>query len=191
MITKYQAECEVLKAIIQNKIDAKIFRLGNIMPRFSDGKFQTNFTENAFISRLHTIIKTKKLTEEYKNFTIDISPVDLCAKSIITVLKNSNNQTVYHIYNPNIVSINTLLAYMDISISTVSSDELIDELKESNDPHDAHLLNDLLESEYTETPTTNVLTVNLLNKFGFNWNTLDKNYLNNILDIEGAEDETV
>ena len=191
MITKYQAECEVLKAIMQNKIDAKIFRLGNIMPRFSDGKFQTNFTENAFISRLHTIIKTKKLTEEYKNFTIDISPVDLCAKSIITVLKNSNNQTVYHIYNPNIVSINTLLAYMDISISTVSSDELIDELKESNDPHDAHLLNDLLESEYTETPTTNVLTVNLLNKFGFNWNTLDKNYLNNILDIEGAEDETV
>lgn len=183
MISKYKAECEVFKAIKQNKIEAKVFRLGNIMPRLSDGKFQINFTENAFISRLHTIINTQKMPEEYKNITIDISPVDLCAKSILTLLKNVNNQSVYHIYNPNVISIDTLLSYIGISVSTVSRDELINELKKSSDPHDAHLLNDLLEEEYIETPVANINTTNILSSLGFNWNTLDKNYLKNILNI--------
>lgn len=191
MITKYKAECEVLKSIAENKIDAKIFRLGNIMPRLSDGKFQINYSENAFISRLNTFMRTQKITESYKNIKIDISPVDLCAKSILTILLNTNNQTIYHIYNPNVLTIDELLSFLHIHTKTVSNIELIDELKSSNNPFDAHLLNDLLESEYIETPVKNDYTINLLDSFGFTWNILDEVYLKNILNAKGATNEQI
>ena len=180
MITKYQAECEVLKAIENNEICGKIFRLGNIMPRFSDFKFQTNASENAFISRINTILKYKELTTDYLKLKIDISPVDLCARAIISILNVNNNQTVYHIYNNNIISIENLLKLLDIKINIVLPQELINKLKTSTDPFDAHILNDLINKDFIETPVTNNITIKLLESNGFNWPTLNIDYLKNI-----------
>ena len=83
MITKYLAEYNVLTAINDNKIKGYIFRLGNIMPRSTDGLFQHNKNDNAFISRLHTFTKLHSFTDTFSNIKIDLSPVDLCAKSIL------------------------------------------------------------------------------------------------------------
>ena len=184
MITKYQAECRVLKAIENNEIEGKIFRLGNIMPRLSDMKFQINSRDNAFFSRVKTILKYKELTLDYLKMIIDISPVDLCAKSILDILKNNNLQTIYHIYNNNTFSIGDLLNTLDIQIKIVKSIELANKLKTSSDPLDAHLLNDLNNRGYIETPTTCKLTKDWLSSIGFNWPILDKNYLTNIFKQE-------
>ena len=180
MITKYQAECEVLSAIEKGKIQGKVFRLGNIMPRISDMKFQINDKDNAFFSRVNTILKYKELTADYLKMIIDISPVDLCAKSITEIMKNNNAQTIYHIYNNNRFSIENLLNTLDLKINIVESSELSKKLSLSTDPLDAHLLNDLNNGGYMETPVTNELTTNWLTSIGFNWPILDKNYLTNI-----------
>ena len=180
MITKYQAECKVLKAIENNEIDGKIFRLGNIMPRITDMKFQINSKDNAFFSRVKTILKYRELTLDYMQIDIDISPVDLCAKSILKIMKNNNCQTIYHIYNNNAFTIENLLNTLNISINVVDSEELINKLRTSSDPLDAHLLNDLNNRGYMETPTTCELTKNWLSAIGFNWPVLDEHYLKNI-----------
>ncbi len=180
MITKYQAECKVLKAIENNEIEGKIFRLGNIMPRISDFKFQINSKDNAFFSRVKTILKYKQLTLDYMKMIIDISPVDLCAKSILDIIKNNNNQTIYHIYNNNTFSIEDLLNAIDVHVNIVESAELAKKLHTSSNPLDAHLLNDLNNGGYMETPTTCKLTTNWLSSIEFNWPVLDKNYLTNI-----------
>lgn len=177
MITKYKAECEVLKEIEANNIEGKIFRLGNIMPRFSDGKFQTNFLENAFMSRLKTILKFGEITDGYQKMIIDLSPVDLCAKSIVKILTKNNAQTIYHIYNNNTFSIKELLSMLDISVKISSKNDLIEKLKDSNDPFDAHMLNDLVNSEFIETPVNNNLTIDWLNNVGFKWPVVNKDYL--------------
>ena len=177
MITKYKAECEVLKEIEANNIEGKIFRLGNIMPRFSDGKFQTNFLENAFMSRLKTILKFGEITDGYQKMIIDLSPVDLCAKSIVKILAKNNLQTIYHIYNNNTFSIKELLSMLDISVKISSKNDLIEKLKDSNDPFDAHMLNDLVNSEFIETPVNNNLTIAWLNNVGFKWPVVNKDYL--------------
>ncbi len=182
MITKYQAECEVLKAINSDEIEGKIFRLGNIMPRFSDGKFQTNFLENAFMSRIKTILKYGEITDGYLKMIIDISPVDLCAKSIVSILCDNNSQRIYHIYNNNNFSIKELLSMLNISVKISSKNDLIEKLKSSEDPFDAHMLNDLINAEYIETPVDNSLTIHLLLNNGFKWPVLKKNYLKYILD---------
>ncbi len=181
MITKYKAECAVLKAIAEKKIEAKVFRLGNIMPRLSDGKFQTNASENAFISRLKTFLNYNMITDDYNKILIDVSPVDLCAKSILQILLDNNNQTVYHIYNNNIVSIKQLLTILKKDLKIVSNEELINHLNNSDNPFDAHLLNDLIDAKYIETPVSNTSTIQWLNSIGFKWNKLDYNYLQSIL----------
>ena len=131
-----------------NEIEGKVFRLGNIMPRLSDMKFQINSKDNAFFSRVKTILKYKELTSEYLKMVIDVSPVDLCAKAILEIIKSNNAQTIYHIYNNNSFTIEDLLHTLDIQIKVVEPAELVNKLRTSLDPLDAHLLNDLNNGGY-------------------------------------------
>lgn len=190
MITKYEAECEVLKAIKNKKIEAKIFRLGNIMPRLSDGKFQINKMDNGFLCRLRTILNTHSITEQYKKIKIDISPVDLCSKAIICLLKDNNNQTIYHINNNKLINVEEIIRNMDIN--EVSTDDQIEIIRKLNDPYNAHLLSDLMNKDFIEMPTTNELTVNELEKLGFEWNKIDFKYINNLIGlIKGVKNEKI
>ncbi len=81
--TKYKAEISVLEAI-EDELDAQIVRIGNITNRYSDGMFQKNIKDNAFVRRLKSFIEIgafpqKKLLKHALEFT----PVDLCADAII------------------------------------------------------------------------------------------------------------
>lgn len=180
MITKYEAECEVLKAI-NNGLEAKIFRLGNIMPRIEDGLFQTNKMDNGFLCRMKTILDTKTITKNYKNIEIDISPVDLCSIAIITLLNNENNQTIYHINNNNLITVNEIIK--DLDIKEVTSNKQIEIIRKANNPYYAHLLNDLSNEGYIETKTDNNITLKELSKYEFEWNKIDENYLRKLFEI--------
>ncbi len=188
MITKYEAECEILKAIEKGRIDAKIFRLGNIMPRLSDGKFQINKMDNGFICRIKTILDTNCITSEYKKIKTDISPVDLCAIAIVNLLKDNNAQTIYHINNNKLISAEEIIKGFDIK--EVTEEELISKIRKLNDPYSAHLLNDMLNRGFVETNSDNSLTINILDKLGFKWNNIDEKYLKQlILLIKGEKNE--
>lgn len=181
MITKYEAECKVLDAINSGFIKAKIFRLGNIMPRITDGKFQTNKLDNGFLSRIKTILSIKSITKDYLNLTIDLSPVDLCSQAIVTLLKNNTNNTIYHILNNNLLSVKDLVS--NFNIETISTEEAIKRIKQLDDPHSAHLLNDLLYSNLIETKTIEEISCNELLNLGFCWNKIDTDYLDKIFKI--------
>ena len=185
MITKYEAECEVLKAIENNIIEAKIFRLGNIMPRLNDGKFQINKMDNAFLCRIKTILDTNSITEQYKKIKIDISPVDLCANSIVRLLKYNDNQTIYHISNNNLISVNQIIK--EFNIDEVSVKDQINKIKELNDPYSAHLLNDLMNKEFCETNIDNSISIKKLYELGFKWNKTDKKNLKNLIELIKGE----
>ena len=93
-------------------------------------------------------------------------------------------KTIYHIYNNNSFTIEDLLHTLDIQIKVVEPAELVNKLRTSLDPLDAHLLNDLNNGGYMETPTTCKLTKDWLSSIGFSWPILDKNYLTNIFKQE-------
>lgn len=181
MITKYLAEYNVLTAINNNKIKGYIFRLGNIMPRYSDGKFQHNKSDNAFISRLHTFMKIHAFTNTISNIEIDLSPVDLCAKSILKLMQLSYNQTIYHIYNNHYITLKELFNKADIKYEIISKQSFINEVKKLDSVSDVHILNDLNKTNIVETKVNNEKTTSLLNTNHFYWNEIDKNYLNTIL----------
>ena len=94
LLSKFEAEKNILIATNTKKLNAVIFRLGNIMPRKSDGKFQGNYTQNIFMSALNSIIKSGVIPTELHQLPIEFSPVDECTHFIIALLSTNNKNSI-------------------------------------------------------------------------------------------------
>ena len=94
--SKYLAEGLVFEAG-QNGMHVKIFRLGRLMGRMCDGRFQINSDTNVFHLLLKGIGQIGMIPGTFASLETDIMPVDLAAKEVL-VLRNSENM-VYHIMN--------------------------------------------------------------------------------------------
>ena len=181
MITKYEAECKVIDAASKGQIKAKIFRLGNIMPRLKDGRFQINFDKNAFVMRLKSSLNSRACPINLKNYKVDLSPVDMCAKAINKLMLSKAKQTIFHIVNDNKVEISKLLKGKKIKY--VDTQTAIDIIKKDKSPYNAIFINDLISSEYIETPVNSKRTINILHKRMFYWNKINKKYIDNLINI--------
>ena len=76
--SKFEAERIILQQVA-NGLQAQILRLGNMTNCFSDGKFQINPENNAFIGRLKTFIELGTIPENFLTMPLEFTPVDLCA----------------------------------------------------------------------------------------------------------------
>lgn len=181
LITKLLAETEIIENTHSNNINAKIFRLGNIMPRYSDGMFQYNKLDNAFINRLNSLIHIGKLPNNYKNYTVELSPVDFCSRAILTLLSNKDNQTIYHINNPNTIRLLTLLE--TLANKTISLVELVDfnnHLSSYSTNYTKYLFELNSNTNIVENKVNNEITIQKLNKQNFYWPDYTSDYLSNI-----------
>jgi thioester reductase-like protein len=96
--SKFLAEGLVFNALKQG-LDAKIFRLGRLMGRMSDGRFQINSDTNAFYLLMKGIMQVGAIPNEFANIKTDVMPVDLAVKEVLAL--RSGESTVYHIMNFN------------------------------------------------------------------------------------------
>lgn len=100
--TKFEAEYYILKNVYQNKLKASIYRLGNITNRYSDGVFQKNLDENAFMDRIFGILELGFYPEELENVSIEFSPIDYISKFMVSYIEDKKKLLeIYHICNPN------------------------------------------------------------------------------------------
>ena len=105
--SKLQAESVILNACKYKNLKASIYRIGNITNRYTDGVFQENASENAFLNRLSSIINLNCLPVELLDFKLEFTPVDYCAKFIVHLCKSMiNNLNIYHLFNNNIITFN-------------------------------------------------------------------------------------
>ncbi|MCI8482443.1 MAG: amino acid adenylation domain-containing protein [Clostridia bacterium] len=190
--SKYEAEKFILKEICYHSLNAIILRVGNITNRFSDGLFQPNSQENAFMHRMKAIIEFKFIPDSLLNNYIEFSPVDYVADAIIRSIENVNiDINILHIYNQNHVFMKDLLLMLsDYDIKVVSNNIFKDIVK--NTLHDsqksasiAYILNDF-DKDYNLIYHSNIKIKNafskcLLEKVGFNWPIIDKEYINKLL----------
>ena len=130
--SKFEAEKIILENINKG-LDAKILRLGNITSRFSDGVFQINPEENAFVNRLKSIILLKAIPKSLLEQEVEFTPVDLCGDSIIKIMQNNNKKaSVFHLYNSNHIKISSILKifkFSGININVYSDNEFSDIIK--------------------------------------------------------------
>lgn len=95
--SKFLAEQKVSEEI-ERGLDAKIFRLGRLVGRASDGVFQKNPDSNAFYLLMRAFHIVGAIPETIARNPIDLTPVDYAAKAVLA-LKDTGG-TVFHIIHP-------------------------------------------------------------------------------------------
>lgn len=96
--SKFMAEALILKAAGRG-LRAKIMRVGNLMPRYSDGVFQINPDDNAFFNRLRAFRLLGIIPESAAARGAEFTPVDQCAKAVV-LLAGRDGGFIYHLFNP-------------------------------------------------------------------------------------------
>ena len=124
--SKFLAERQVLEAAVENDLDVKIMRVGNLMARNSDSEFQINFESNGFINRIKSFITIGKFPISMLNSNIELSPIDYTAKSIINLSKTPKECRVFHPCNNHSIpfaDIIDILKDLGFNLDIVSDDE--------------------------------------------------------------------
>ena len=109
--TKMIAEKWVLDKVKEGK-QVFVYRMGNLVGRYSDGKFQSNIDANAFYRMLKLMILGKKAPKVL--WKVDFSPIDFASEVVVeSVLKTDNPQRVYHVSHPNPITFENLIGVLN------------------------------------------------------------------------------
>ncbi len=187
--SKFEAEKIILKNIIEHGLESQIFRLGNITSRFSDGVFQINHTENAFLNRIKSLSKIHAIPNYLLDSYIEFTPVDCCAEAIVTLIQNYNKEfSVFHIYDSNHLLIKDFVEFLNennINLNVLTDSEfekLVDKiLQNSNKDILSGIINDFgPNKKLVYTSDIHILsefTRAVLYSLGFKWPEIDRTYI--------------
>lgn len=191
--SKFEAEKLILSSIL-NGLDGYIFRIGNLMNRYSDGKFQNNVDENAYISRLLSLSAIGCIPDYLLDGYMEFTPVDSCAEAIIRIMQcDHKDNRVFHLFNHNhvdikrfldvfndyrkidIVSDNDFIAKIDTLLEQKDSSKILSGIIKDfdNNRRLVYKSNIKLKSDFT---------IDFLDKLGFYWPNIDTNYLKQFFD---------
>jgi fengycin family lipopeptide synthetase D len=190
--SKFYAEKLILD-YIKDGLDAYIIRVGNLMNRFSDLKFQPNVEENAFISRLNSFIKIGKLPEYLSDEYLEITPIDFCAKAIFKIVEYPTTQNrIFHVFNQNHVDIKDFIKILNKyqSFKIVKDAEFLETIdnileKKNSNKILSGIIKDFDKNkkiQYRSNVTVNNdFSNNYLSKTNFEWPIITDEYLNDFI----------
>lgn len=183
--SKFEAEKLILEEEYKG-LKANIFRLGNLMARFSDGVFQKNKFDNAYYTRLLALAKISYLPDILKEQQLEFTPIDETAEAIIKLLTIPNLQNnIFHIFSNKLITIDTLLqVFKDYGYNCnfTDYDDFIYHLYlPENEKRLKYIVSDLNQSKKFDYHSDIVIDQSLTNQFlnlvGFQWSKIDEAYL--------------
>ena len=124
---KFAAENLVFEAI-EDGLDAKIFRLGRLGCRQSDGHFQPDYRGVSYWELLRGISVLDSLPKLYGEISLEFTPVDEAARALW--LLKDDSRICYHIANDKKITIKELASTIKgYDLPQVSREEFEDELR--------------------------------------------------------------
>lgn len=181
LVSKFEAEKAVLYATNYKRLNASIFRIGNIMPRYEDGLFQQNASQNVFLLAMKSILDCKMIPKEFYNTSLEFSPVDECSKLIVSLIAKNSPRTVFHILNNNEISIfelTTLLNGLGCGIVETDFDTFKNNLINYTDEYTKeYLLGQNLNSYSQDFTLRDLADLHLA------WHKTDAAYLQKVIDV--------
>lgn len=197
--SKFEAEKYILEEI-SNGLNAYILRIGNLMPRTSDGKFQLNADENAYANRLLSFAKLGMIPNYLLDNYAEFTPVDSCSQAILKLMENpSNINRIFHLFNHNHVTVSELLETFNqfLNIQVVSNEYFLEQIdiilnREDSDELLSGILGDFNKDRKlvydSNIKLSSDFTIKYLENIGFKWSTISKDYLNNFFKLFYKED---
>ena len=171
--SKYLAEKIILDARDKG-LKCNIYRIGNLLWRARDGKFQKNREAHDFYMLTHAFIELKADAAEFANLAVDMTAVDSCAAAIATLASGVLGQ-VYHLVNPYTVTLHEYLENLtEYEIETLPMKQFMKICRaHAKDPNFGFLLAYMTANEQMNAkmfPRESFhRTVQALKKMGFEW----------------------
>lgn len=181
LVSKFEAEKNILEATNKKGLNAIIFRLGNIMPRSKDGVFQINAEQNVFLASLKAIIDAKVIAKDFLGIKLEFSPVDECSNIILKLLESDFTNSIYHILSDkeiNISELKTLLKFFNYDILDVDLKTFINSLSKVADEYTKEYILSNNLNHYSQD-----LTLQKMHELGLEWSSIDIAYMQKILNI--------
>ena len=187
--SKFEAEAAVLDAISKN-VDAYILRMGNLMPRLSDGLFQENILQNAFVTKLAAFMKLGIIPDYLLKSPLEFTPVDSAAQAVYKIITHpSEKNRVFHIYNHKTVALGKFLKLIkkfDYNVKVLPENEFkttaINILKNDEKRSSLQNIANDFDSNYHLNYNGTIklksnFTIKYLRKCGFKWPKIKNKYL--------------
>ncbi|WP_183147904.1 non-ribosomal peptide synthetase [Chryseobacterium nematophagum] len=190
--TKFIAERIILQNIADGKLKAKIMRVGNLMGRESDGEFQINFSNNAFVNYLKSYKVLGVFPLNQMTNAVEVSPIDRVAEAVAVLATTPEKMIVFHPYNNYKINMAVIVkAFNDYGYkidltSEVDFSARISELLRH--PDKAIYLQGLIHSGTLDenlsiVESDNNNTTRILYHLGFYWNPLNTDYIYKLIEM--------
>ena len=189
--SKFLAERAVLEAAVNDDLDVKIMRVGNLMARSSDSEFQINFESNGFINRLKAFVTIGKMPYSMLMSNVEFSPIDITAKAIINLSKTPKECTVFHPYDFHSISFGDIIDIikpLGLDIEPAEEDDYENALDEAlADKSKQEGVSGLITSigsgkvKKIWMPVDNTYTIQTLYRLGIKWPFLSEEYIYNFV----------
>ena len=190
--SKFKAEELVFDAIVNQGLNAKIMRVGNLSARQRDGEFQINFYTNNFLATLRAYVVIGMVPYEALDQRYEFSPIDEVAQAVMLLSTTPKECTVFHPNNTHRQFLSDILngfAEAGITLQRVESEEFQQALEKMMDNPDlVTLLRPLMAYNMSSThqmrwiESTNDYTTQVLYRLGFQWPTTAADYVHRFVD---------
>ncbi len=167
--SKFIAEGLVLEAEKEG-LRTKIFRLGRLCGRMSDGKFQRDPETNAFYLLIKGFCRIGAIPADAAAVRVDVMPIDVAAREVVALSETEGK--IYHIMNATPPTFGEVIAAAAKDVNTVSNGDFDPILREKAGSLDgalwAMVMNNLFEtrSGSQSINVTNVITADKLAAIG-------------------------
>ena len=190
--SKFNAEKAILEAVDKDGLDGKVIRVGNLMSRQSDGEFQANSITNGFMRDLKGYATLHQFPVNSMDITVDFSPIDEVAKTIILLSQTPSKFTVFHSANSHMVEMGDIIYVLNelgFDIKVVPDNEFLDSMKQMMmDDTKSMLVSSLISYSSSDMHThafigsDNEFTNKALYHLSYKWPITDYSYLKNAIE---------
>ena len=186
--SKFEAEMAVLDAILEG-LNAKIVRVGNLTNRASDFKFQPNYAQNAFLTRIKAALEFGQMPEYLIPLYAEFSPIDETAEGVIRIAQYAEKQNVFHLNSNKPIYFDRLLEVLKklgIPMKVVSGEQFSKVLQEYAKHSETEHIYEAFQNDMDENSNLvydsniriiNDFTVQFLKNVGFEWSQIDYAYI--------------
>ncbi len=185
--SKIKAEQALIEAVNQRGLDGKIIRVGNLMGRARDGQFQVNSGTNNFMATIRAYKKLGVFPVSMADVTIDFSPIDEVAKTIILLSTAAKKFTIFHSANSHEVEYGDVIEAMNaygypikmVDDATFMA-SLADYMKDESRQMDVSCLISYNSSDASTRDyilSDNTFTIKALYRLGYHWPIIEESYL--------------
>jgi thioester reductase-like protein len=185
--SKIKAEEALIEAVNKRGLDGKIIRVGNLMGRERDGEFQVNSGTNSFMNSLRAYVQLGCFPVSAADATIDFSPIDEVAKTVLLLSTTPKQYTLFHSANSHEVEYGDVLSAINgygYPVEIVKDDVFLERLNEfMKDEKKNMAVSSLISYDSSSGEShafilsDNSFTIKALYRLGYKWPITDQRYL--------------